>query len=369
MTMASGALRVLATAGLLAVNMLPSWAAGRAETQAGPVAITRMAEGFNEPWGIAFLPDGRFLVTERAGRLTLFPPTGGAGLPVTGVPEVAARGQGGLLDVMIPRDFATSREVWLSYARADGGGAGTALGVARLSGDGTALQDFRVVFAAPGTPGGNHFGSRIVEARDGTIYLTTGERGDGPLAQDPMRPEGKVIHLNRDGSPATRSPGMLPGVLSMGHRNPQGAALDATGQLWVVEHGAQGGDELNLVRSGANYGWPVISYGKDYGGGRIGEGTQKAGMEQPVMYWDPSIAPSGLMIYQGDMFPAWKGDVFTGSLKFDYVSRLDPDAGYAEERISSDETGRVRDVVEGPDGAIWFLSVGEGAVFRMTPVE
>jgi glucose/arabinose dehydrogenase len=154
-------------------------------------------------------------------------------------------------------------------------------------------------------------------------------------------------------------------VLSIGHRNPQGAALDGQGRLWLVEHGAQGGDELNLVREGANYGWPVISYGVNYNGSRIGSGTQAEGMEQPAFYWDPSIAPSGLMIYDGAMFPEWRGDVFTGSLKFDYLSRLDPDQGYAEERISGPETGRVRDVRQAPDGAIWFLSVHEGAVFRM----
>ncbi len=369
MKTAFGAQVAFLAAGVLAASVLPGWAEGRIETSAGPVAITEMASDLDEPWGIAFLPDGQFLVTERPGRLSLFAAAGGVGQRIAGVPEVAERGQGGLLDVMVPRDFATSREVWLSYARADDGGAGTALGVGRLSDDGTALQDFRVVFAAPGTGGGNHFGSRIVESPDGTIFVTAGERGDAPLAQDPMRPEGKVLHFNRDGSPATTNPGMLAGVHSLGHRNPQGAALDASGQLWVVEHGAQGGDELNLVRAGANYGWPVISYGEDYGGGKIGEGTAKDGMEQPVTYWDPSIAPSGLMFYQGDLFPAWKGDVFIGSLKFDYLSRLDPDAGYAEERISGPETGRVRDVVEAPDGAIWFLSVIEGAAYRMTPAE
>ena len=369
MNMASGARLVLLTAGLLAANVLPGWAQNRIETSAGPVVVTKMAGGLDEPWGIGFLPDGRFLVTERPGRLMLFPAAGGEGRPVAGVPEVAEVGQGGLLDVMVPRDFAASREVWLSYARADTSGAGTALGVGRLSDDGTSLTDFRVVFAAPGTDGGNHFGSRIVEAPDGTIFLTAGERGNAPLAQDPMRPQGKVLHFNRDGSPATTNTGMMAGVHSMGHRNPQGAALDGEGQLWVVEHGAQGGDELNRIKAGANYGWPVIAYGEDYGGGKIGEGTARDGMEQPVMYWDPSIAPSGLMFYQGDLFPAWKGDVFTGSLKFDYLSRLDPDAGYAEERISGPETGRVRDVVEGPDGAIWFLSVIEGAAYRMTPAE
>ncbi len=351
-----------------ALGPVPAGAQTRLDTREGPVVVQEMATDLDEPWGIAFLPDGRFLVTERPGRLMLFAAAGGQGQSVAGVPEVAERGQGGLLDVMIPQDFATSREVWLSFAQPDGARrAGTALGFGRLSDDASALLDFRIVFAAPGTPGGNHFGSRIVEAPDGTIFLTTGERGNAPLAQDPLRPEGKVLHLTRSGAPATSRRGMLSGVYSVGHRNPQGAALDGAGQLWVVEHGAQGGDEVNRVVAGRNYGWPVISYGEDYGGGQIGEGSSKKGLEQPVTYWDPSIAPSGLMIHSGRMFPQWKGDFFVGSLKFDYLSRLDPDNRFAEERISSPETGRVRDVVEGPDGAVWFLSVHNGAAYRMVP--
>ena len=255
---------------LMAAGMLTGVAAASTvTTSSGRVNIAPMADALDEPWGIAFLPDSQFLVTERGGRLQIFPPEGGAGIAVSGVPDVTARGQGGLLDVMVPRDFETSREVWLSFARAaEGGGAGTALGVGLLSADGTALEGFRTVFAAPGAPGGNHFGSRITEAVDGTIFLTIGERNDGPLAQDAQRPEGKVLHLNRDGSPATTVPGWLPGVYSMGHRNPQAAALDDSGQLWVIEHGAQGGDEVNRVLPGRNYGWPVIAYGQDYGGDR-----------------------------------------------------------------------------------------------------
>lgn len=344
----------------------------RAETLAsslGPLQLDRMAGGLEEPWGLAFLPDGGFLVTERDGRLMLFPASGGDGRPVDGVPQVYARGQGGLLDVMVPRDFPDSREVWLSYAATEGRGAGTALGVGRLAEDGTRLEAFRAVFAAPGTPGGRHFGSRIVEGADGLIYLTIGDRGtghEGLEAQDPARAEGKIMAFRRDGSPAVARDGWLPGVFSLGHRNPQGMALDGQGRLWAVEHGAQGGDELNLIREGANYGWPVISYGEDYGGGRIGVGTAQPGLEQPAHYWDPSIAPSGMMIHSGRMFPEWQGDIFIGSLKFDHIARLDPDAGFAEERLETPQAGRVRDVREGPDGAIWFLSVYEGAVFRLS---
>jgi glucose/arabinose dehydrogenase len=356
---------------LLAACVVALAVPARAEMRAtslGDLSVTAVATGLEEPWGLAFLPDGRFLVTERDGRLTLFPPGGGAGQSVAGLPEVAARGQGGLLDVVVPRDFATSREVWLTFSQPSGGGASTAVGKGRLSADDSRIEGFATLFSGDTTPGGRHFGARLVEAPDGTVFLTTGDRGTGPdgmQAQDPTRIEGKVVHLNRDGSPATSLPDWRPGVLSVGHRNPQGAALDAQGRLWLVEHGAQGGDELNLVRTGANYGWPVISYGVNYNGDRIGVGTEADGMEQPAFWWDPSIAPSGLMIYDGAMFPEWRGDVFTGSLKFDYLSRLDPDEGYAEERITMPETGRVRDVRQAPDGSIWFMSVHEGAVFRL----
>lgn len=332
--------------------------------------IAPMATGLDEPWGLAFLPDGGFLVTERPGRLTLFPGEGGRGERVAGVPEVAEVGQGGLLDVMVPRDFAASRRVWLSYAEPAGGGASTAMGYGRLSEDGARLEGFTRVHNGPATGGGRHFGARIVEGRDGRVFLTTGDRGEGARSQDPGRPEGKVLAFTPDGTPRTApsfGQGVQPGLWSMGHRNIQGAALDGQGRLWTVEHGAQGGDELNRPEAGRNYGWPVISYGRDYDDSPIGEGTAKAGLEQPVHYWDPSIAPSGLVIHSGRMFPDWRGHVLTGSLKFDLISRLDPAKGHAETRIEAPETARVRDVREGPDGALWFLSVGEGAAFRTTP--
>jgi aldose sugar dehydrogenase len=337
------------------------------ETSAGQVQITTMATGLDEPWGLAFLPDGRFLVTERAGRLQLFPATGGEGQQISGLPAVYAEGQGGLLDVMVANDFDQSREVWLSFAEPQGDGAGTAMGKGILSDDGQ-LADFRTLFSAPvGGSGGRHFGSRLVQTATGSVFLTVGERGTPDLAQDPTRAEGKVMQFFRDGIPMGPDDEVaLPGVYSLGHRNPQGAALDAKGQLWVVEHGAQGGDELNLVAPGRNYGWPIIAYGKDYDDSKLGIGTSAPGLEQPVHYWDPSIAPSGLMIYSGTMFPEWQGDVFTGSLKFNYLSRLDPENGYAEEAIATDETGRVRDVRQAPDGSIWFLSVVDGAVYRIS---
>lgn len=356
---------------VIAAVLVPQLGFGQTivQTSAGAMQITAMATGFDEPWGLAFLPDGSFLVTERDGRLSLV--AGDRTTGIAGVPDVVARGQGGLLDVMIPRDFATSREVWLTFASPLAGGSATAVGRGVLSADGARLDGFRTVYAGdPVSGAAKHYGARVVEAGDGSVYLTTGDRGTGPAgmqAQDTARIEGKVIHLNRDGSVAARRDGWRPGVFSLGHRNAQGAAIGPDGALWLVEHGAMGGDELNRVEAGANHGWPVISYGENYGGGRIGVGTAARGMEQPVFYWDPSIAPSGLMFYSGAAVAGWAGHVFTGSLKFDYISRLDPEAGYAEERIAAPETGRVRDVREAPDGSIWFLSVQDGAVYRMAP--
>ncbi|MFN5998738.1 MAG: PQQ-dependent sugar dehydrogenase [Paracoccaceae bacterium] len=358
-----------------ALAFLPGLAVAEGvETSAGPLTITPILQGLDEPWGIAVLPDGAFLVTERDGRLLLA--REGTAQPVAGVPTVFADGQGGLLDVLVPADFATSREVWLSFAAPVGGGAATAAGKGRLTEDGRQLEAFETLFVGDAFTGGRHFGSRLVEMPDGTIALTTGDRGTGPeglQAQDPMLSVGKVVLLNRDGSPAIAQAGWLPGALSLGHRNIQGAALDLSGRLLTVEHGAQGGDELNAPEPGRNYGWPVISFGENYGGGRIGEGAEKPGLEQPLHYWDPSIAPSGLMVYSGKLVPEWTGDIFFGSLNSDFLGRLDPDkaaaTGYAEERIAAPETGRVRDVIEAPDGSIWFLSVYDGAVYRMAPGE
>lgn len=340
-------------------------------TSAGTVVLTRMVAGLDEPWGIAHVPDEGFLVTERGGTL-LFVREGQA-RKVTGVPTVWARGQGGLLDVMIPRDFAQSRQVYLSYSKPQPGGAGTALAVGRLSADGRSLTGTRDIFEmSAGSSGGRHFGSRIVEAADGTIFLTIGDRADRPAAQDLSRHNGSVIRITRDGKVPAGNPfvgqaGARAEIYSFGHRNAQGAALDRNGRLWIVEHGAKGGDEVNRVRKGANYGWPVISYGTHYSGAKIGEGTAKEGMEQPEFYWDPSIAPSGMMIYSGKLWPDWRGDFFVGSLKFDYLSRLDGTPLREVERIKSAQTERVRDVVEAPDGSIWFISVGQGAVYRVTP--
>lgn len=354
---------------LLAVQPAP---AQSISSSAGPLQVSLVLDGLQEPWGLAFLPNGGFLITERVGRLVFVSPDGQR-LAVSGLPPVAVQGQGGLLDVMVPRDFAASRQIFLSFAKQQAGGAGTALVVAKLSADNRSLLELRQIFEmSPGSGGGRHFGSRIVEAPDGKIFLTVGERGDRPAAQDLSRHNGSIIRINRDGSVPADNPfvgqaGALPEIWSLGHRNPQGAAQDAQGRLWVSEHGAKGGDEVNLIRRGANYGWPVISYGQHYSGAQIGEGTVKSGLEQPVHYWDPSIAPSGLMIYSGKLWPQWQGHFFIGSLKFDYISRLDPKTDWQEEVIRSNRTGRVRDIREAPDGSIWFLSVNQGAIYRLDP--
>lgn len=357
---------------LVALLASPAVAQGVISSSAGPLQVSPMLTGLNEPWGLAFLPDGSFLVTERDGRVLLA--RDGAASEIGGLPEVFAEGQGGLLDVLVPRDFSDSRRVWLSFANPIDGGAATAAGFGRLSDDGSRIEGFRTVFSGDPMPGGRHFGARLVEMPDGTIALTTGDRGTGPggmEAQDPQRAEGKVILLTAEGEPAVTLAGARPGVFSLGHRNIQGAALDAQGQLWTVEHGARGGDELNRIDEARNYGWPVISYGENYNGKAIGTGTAQAGMEQPVHYWDPSIAPSGLVVYSGKLIPGWKGDILFGSLNSDFLGRLDPDTpaptGFAEERLTSDETQRVRDVTEAPDGSIWFLSVGQGALYRLAP--
>jgi len=343
------------------------------QTETGPMSISSVAQGLEEPWGLAFLPDEAFLVTERGGRLWVA--RGDAMRTVAGVPPVFEDGQGGLLDVLVPADFATSREVWLTFATAMGDGASTAVGFGLLSTDGARLESFRTVFTGDAYPGGRHFGARLVELPDGTIALTTGDRGTGPdgmQAQDRLSSLGKVILLNRDGSPAIEQEGWLPGAFSRGHRNIQGAALDLSGRLLTVEHGAQGGDELNAPEAGRNYGWPIITYGAEYViGTKIGEGTHKPGMEQPLHLWVPSIAPSGLAFYQGDRFPRWRGDLFAGALRGQMLVRLrfDGEKQVREERLLQGELGRIRDVRAGPDGYLYLLTDSDdGVIARLEPV-
>ena len=356
----------------LLIAGLPGHAQTIEPVDGGEVEVRKMISGLREPWAIAFLPDGGMLITERSGQLLHV--QDGQSTRVEGVPHVAAMGQGGLLDVVAARDFADSREIFISYSKPYGGGAGTALAVARLGDDGGSLENLRDIFMMQKpTASTRHFGSRIVEARDGTLFLTVGERGDAQKAQDVSVHNGSVVRVARDGSIPADNPvkagDWLPEIWSYGHRNPQGATLGPDGTLWVVEHGARGGDEINRVAPGGNYGWPVISYGVNYNGTKIGAGTQAAGMEQPEFYWDPSIAPSGMMIYSGKLFADWKGDFFVGSLKFNMISRLENSGGKITEaeRLFDGKYQRIRDIREAPDGSIWFLSVGDGAAYRITP--
>ncbi len=347
--------------------------AGAIASTSGALRVEQVLAGLTEPWSLAFLPDGRFLVSERGGRLLLANRDGGKVVPVRGLPQITVVGQGGLLDVLVPQDFARTGEIVFSFVKTVQGRPVTALAAAHLDLPSARLSRVRVLFEMRSpSAGGRHFGGRIVEARDGRLFLTLGERGARDQAQNLANHNGVIVRINRDGSvpadnPFVKTAGARPEIWSYGHRNPQGAALDLAGQLWVDEHGAKGGDEINRIRRGANFGWPVIAYGVHYSGAKIGEGTHKAGMEQPAHYWDPSIAPSGLMIYSGRLWPQWRGHFFVGSLKFGYIARLDQGAGWREEALKSAETGRVRDIREAPDGSIWFVSVSRGALYRITP--
>jgi glucose/arabinose dehydrogenase len=363
------------SAGLLTLLSFPA-AAADSLTRDGRFTLTAVSEELENPWGLAFLPDGRLLVTERPGRLRVVSTDGRLSEPLANVPQVYHRGQGGLLDVALDPDFASNRTVYLSYAEPGEDGAGTAVARARLSDAG--LSDLAVIFRQqPKVDGRSHFGSRLVFAPDGTLFVTLGDRfAYREEAQNLANHFGKVVRINRDGSVPPDNPfvgrdGAKPEIWSYGHRNVQGATLDpATGRLWTAEHGARGGDEINRPEAGRNYGWPMITYGVDYSGARIGEGTAKPGMEQPVHYWDPSIAPSGMTFYTGDAFPDWRGDLFVGSLKFGYVARLDVEDGriVGEERLIEDLDQRIRDVRQGPDGNLYLLTdEDEGAVLKLAP--
>lgn len=340
------------------------------------VRVVTVARGLENPWGLAFLPDARMLVTERPGRLRYIDRIGNISKPLAGVPEVYARGQGGLLDVALDPHFADNKLVYLSYAEPGKEGGGTAVGRGRLKEN--RLEDFRVIFRQ--VPKANtrvHFGSRLVFSRDGTLFITIGERGQRERAQDFSIHRGQVIRVMPDGTVPEDNPfvgrlGYRPETWSHGHRNPQSAALHPeTGRLWTVEHGARGGDEINIPLKGRNYGWPVISFGRHYSGLKIGEGTHKEGMEQPVYYWDPSIAPSGMAFYTADRFRAWKGNLLVGALKGQMLVRLElkGEEVVKEERMLQGLEERIRDVRQGPDGFVYLLTDSEdGRVLRLEPI-
>ena len=346
-------------------------------TEKHEVRVVTVAKGLSHPWGLAFLPDGRMLVTERPGRMRIVAMDGRVSPPLAGVPEVYARGQGGLLDVALHPDFARNRLVYFSYAEPGPGGAGTAAAMARLSDDGARLENLKVVFRQqPKSEGGNHFGSRLVFARDGRLFITIGERYQMELAQDISVNRGQVIRIEADGripadNPFVNRNGARPEIWSYGHRNPQGAALHPqTGKLWTVEHGPAGGDEVNIPLPGRNYGWPVIGYGNHYNGRPIGVGTHKEGMEQAVYYWNPAIAPSGMDFYTGDKFPGWRGNMLIAVLKEQMLVRLElsGEKVVREERMLRGIGDRLRHVRTGPDGYVYLLTdESDGRIPRLEP--
>ncbi|MBX2855069.1 MAG: PQQ-dependent sugar dehydrogenase [Rhodobacteraceae bacterium] len=350
------------------------------DSSAGPIEVTRAAGPFESPWGLAFLPDGRFLVTEREGRLLVADAE--RIVEVANAPDVAAHGQGGLLDVTLDPEFASSGRLYLSFSERDDDGVRTAVASATLSLESAPrLDDVKVIFRQqPALESRRHFGSRIVVAADGTLFIGLGDRGDRDRAQLLTDHIGVVARITPDGGVPNDNPyrdksgvrpQIQPEIWSYGHRNIQGAALrPEDGALWTVEHGASGGDEINRPEAGKNFGWPQISYGRHYSGRTIGIGAEAPGMEQPVHYWDPSIAPSGLAFYEGDLFPEWRGDLLVGALKYELISRLELEGNEVvrEERLFEGAFGRIRDLHTGPDGAIWFITdENDGAVYRAAP--
>lgn len=336
-------------------------------SSAGRLRVAVVADGFEHPWGLAFLPGGGFLVTERDGALRRVGADGRISPRLKGVPPVVGRGQGGLLDVALHPDFSRNGLVYLTYSEPGDGGQGTAAARGRLDGDG--LSNVEVIFRMRRkTRTNHHFGARLAFAPDGKLFITTGDRGEGGRAQELSDTAGKVLRLEADGAipadnPFVNQPGAAHEIWSYGHRNLQGAAIHPkTGALWTHEHGARGGDEVNAPKPGRNYGWPVITNGVDYSGAKIGEGTAKAGMEPPLHFWDPSIAPSGLAFCGGDVFPDWRDDLLTGSLKFGIIARLrfDGERFVAEERLLDGLDQRIRDVRVGADGLIYMLTDHSG---------
>ncbi|MEK0083725.1 PQQ-dependent sugar dehydrogenase [Benzoatithermus flavus] len=370
----------------LAVAMLSAAGCAHAAAPQGPVrtekATFRVVEvvgGLENPWGMAFLPDGGMLVTERPGRLRLVENGKLRAEPVKGGPEVYARGQGGLLDVALDPAFAQNRRIYLSYAHAEGGKTTTRVMRARYAPEG--LSEQKVIFSAePMIQSSAHFGSRLAFGTDGTLFVTVGERFVARQdAQNLATDLGKVLRITTDGTAPPDNPfvgreGARPEIYTFGHRNPQGLVVDPrNGRVWEQEHGAMGGDEINLLKPGANYGWPEVAYGKNYDGTTIGTGRSIApGVEAPVFYWDPSIAPSGMTLYLGDRFPGWNGDLLVGALKYQLVSRLDLDEEgrvVKEERFLEGALGRIRDVRTGPDGLVYLLTDEDpGGLYRLEPV-
>jgi glucose/arabinose dehydrogenase len=371
-------LALACVAGALASSPLQA-AAQTFKSSAGELAVQTVVGGLAHPWALAFLPDGNMLVTERPGRLRIATPDGKLTPALAGVPRVFASGQGGLHDVFIDRGFAENRAIYFCYAEPTEGGGRTALARARLA-DERRLDQVRVIFRQEGPPSsGNHFGCRIAQTADGNLFLTLGEHfSDRKEAQNLANHLGKIVRIRPDGGVPPDNPfvgraGAKPEIWSYGHRNPQGLALNpSSGKLWEHEHGPRGGDEVNIIEKGRNYGWPVIGYGIDYSGARIHEAASKPGMEQPVKYWVPSIAPSGMAFYQGELLPRWRGNLLVGALAARLLVRLtlDGDKVVGEERMLDGLRERIRDVRAGPDGAIYLVTDNSaGRVLRVSPAK
>lgn len=339
--------------------------------------VETVVDGLAHPWGLAFLPDGRLLITERAGRLNVYDPDSGGLTRLNGVPEVFARSQGGLLDVVLHPAFDENRLVYLSYSARHDGGASTHVGRGRLDDD--RLMSFEVIFRAePGIGSGRHFGSRLVFDRDGYLFITIGDHGERDSAQERNTHMGTVVRLHDDGrvpddNPFTGDADARAEIYSYGHRNAQGMTLHPdTGVVWLHEHGPRGGDEINLPKAGRNYGWPKVTHGREYFGPRIGPAPPQAGFEPPLHHWTPSIAPSGMAFYDGDRFEHWRGDLFVGALAGRHLARVrfDGERVVEEEKLLEDRGWRIRDVRSGPDGYLYLLTDdANGALVRLVPAD
>ncbi|MSO67437.1 MAG: PQQ-dependent sugar dehydrogenase [Pseudolabrys sp.] len=370
------------TALALAVNGAAQAANQTFPSSAGNVTVETVASGLVHPWSLAFLPDGRMLVSERPGRMRIVTRDGKLSAPLTGVPQVFARSQGGLLDVALDRGFAQNGTIYFSYAEPFDGGGRTALARARLDAGGTpGLTDVKVIYRQHGPASrGGHFGGRIAQGADGHLFLTNGEHfTDRDMAQTLDNDLGKIVRIAPDGAAPKDNPfvskaGARPEIWSLGHRNPQGLAINpADGKLWAQEHGPMGGDEINIIVPGHNYGWPLVSYGVNYDGSPVGSGkAQMAGMDDSVWHWTPSIAPSGMAFITGDLFKSWKGSLINGVLKFQMIVRLEikGDKVVKEERLLQGLHERIRDVRLGPDGALYLLTDNSaGRILRLAPAK
>jgi glucose/arabinose dehydrogenase len=378
--MEAGMRLILLLAALLLSTRGPLAAQQTFPSSAGDLKVETVAGGLVHPWSLVFLPDGRMLVTERPGRMRIVTRDGKLSPPVANVPRVFVVSQGGLLDVILDRDFARNRTIYFSYAEPFDGGGRTALARAQLDASETPrLVDLTVIYRQHGPASrGNHFGGRIAQAADGNLFLTNGEHfTDRDLAQTLDNDLGKIVRLAPDGAAPKDNPfagrvGARPEIWSLGHRNPQGLAINpADGKLWEQEHGPMGGDEINLIQPGGNYGWPRVSHGLNYDGTPVGTGkAQMAGMEDPLWHWTPSFAPSGMAFYTGDLFKGWKGSLLNGALKFQLIVRLElqGDKVVKEERLLQGLRERIRDVRQVPDGALYLLTDNNaGRILRVTP--